>query len=93
MIREYGGVRVQIPSYVLLFELDDSRPVFHRPNAEFVVTASECGFRRDDEPNGITKGDLLPAKHAVRFGRPCLRCFPELKRLPESLLDAKAGRL
>lgn len=71
MRRSYGGIEIEVPSTVAIFEPDDARPVFHRLRDDVTL----CGML------AVDRAVSLPAKHAVRFARPCARCWPRLSTL------------
>lgn len=81
----YAGVTVSLPGSVLVLDADEARPVFHRPGYLYdQEAATACG-------HPATSRNYLPARHARRFARPCLRCFPQLRGQAE--LEVKAAPL
>jgi hypothetical protein len=87
MRRAYGGVKITIPSSVWIFDPDLRRPVFHARRT--------CRLPRGEYPGypGARSALGLPARHAIRFARPCRICWPELRDDPQLELELLEGPL
>lgn len=101
MRRDYGGITVQLPGTVTIFDLDARRPVYHSAPYERARDCPDSWERRTlcgvlvhrhvyETDAAEHHGVGVPARHAVRFARPCRRCWPELLG---STLELLAGRL
>lgn len=102
MIVTYGSTAISLPPAVVLFDLDEAVPVFHAGADDWRLErddegetiawsiATRCGRvtygERGDEVETPATGFAIPARHAIRFGRPCRRCWPILLKHP-SLFD------
>lgn len=76
---DYAGV---------FFTLWAKVPVYHgmnwdyrdKPNSVVNRTVTRCGLTVDSYDNETDRyrdpGTFIPMQHAVKFGRPCKRCFP-----------------
>ena len=96
----YAGVSVDLGEVAWLFDVWASRPVFHasvwrsdlEPDEDGATAAifTRCGIATRSSRRGGTLGSAtaLPPKHARRFARPCLHCWPELR---SGQLELKAG--
>lgn len=79
-----GGVEDDVYS-VVFFAIHDRVPVFHkhgwwtRDSRQDNVDATVCGRATWDPVRKRVLTTNLPTVHAVRFGRPCLSCWPELR--------------
>lgn len=79
MKRRYGGVEIDLPGLVDVFDLEARRPIFHHERRE----QTACGIDRYTPTNdGVSflVPTTIPTKHARRFARPCRRCWPALAR-------------
>ena len=89
MKHEYAGTTIELGAYVAIFDGDAAVPIFHasrepaQEGCSWFIRRARCGVaifaQRDDEPYERHAIEI-PARHAVRFGRPCLTCWPELRR-------------
>lgn len=84
-----AGAKITLPLTVAFFDVDVRRPIYHSApystsrSVEGVWTRTTlCGlvvFRQLDHGDEREHRAVeIPARHARRFGRPCLRCWPEL---------------
>lgn len=91
MRRDYGGVGVDLDDTVWIFDVYAAEPIFHHaeldePRDGRRVVRTRCGEpvhsedRRD--PAMMGSAHWLPPRHAVRFARPCLTCWPQLRAQP-----------
>jgi hypothetical protein len=84
-------------SFVLIFDPAEGRPVYHKrvpcsTSDAGIAERSSCGMTRSvvSSWSGSARTLVLEHRHARRFARPCLRCWPELRT---GQLELKAGPL
>jgi hypothetical protein len=79
--------------FVLILSPAEARPAFHRREPMCLDTLeqerSACGIVRS-VGDASSRTLLLEHRHARKFARPCLRCWPELA---SGQLELKAGPL
>lgn len=93
----YGSVEVDLGYDVVILNFDHGPPVFHAPADEFDIerdeegdvvywrTKTRCGetlYSEANERESERRGTSLPARYAVKFGRPCATCWPRLRAQP-----------
>jgi hypothetical protein len=83
MRRSYGTVTVDLPRVVTFLDPFGSPPIFHRISTAGHWLTTGCGewLWRSDTEQTRQRSDL-PVRHAVKFGRPCSTCWPELRAQP-----------
>lgn len=96
MIAEYAGMEIDVGHTLWLFDTWRTTPIFHRVKfagergARYLVT--RCGTPvNSDERGGLASATVLPAKHGVKIGRPCLTCWPELRRQTSIFATRRPG--
>lgn len=89
----YGGAELDLGTTVAIFDTEEAVPIFHasreggteREGCSWSIRRARCGlaiFEQElDEPYRLNAIEI-PTRHAVHFGRPCRRCWPELLRRP-----------
>lgn len=89
MKHDYGASTIEIPATVAILDGDAAQPIYHRSEpagregCSWFARRTSCGriiFAQQDDLEPEHHGFEIPARHAVRFGRPCLTCWPELRR-------------
>jgi hypothetical protein len=97
---EVAGQSIDIGEVVYLVDPEPARPTFHRLKQDGCASGglwTACGLPRGTAPamdaDGALHGSVvrIPARHARRFARPCLRCWPAIGRQAE--LELKGGPL
>lgn len=88
----YAGVELDLGHTVWLFDTNHAAPVFHAaegrpawlgPRDGGTILVTRCGRATDhDYRRGYADALHLPPKHAVKFGRPCAVCWPQLRGRP-----------
>lgn len=85
MKNTYGGTEIDIGHSGWIFDDWRPTPIFHRvkfvgePGEKYLVTG--CGQPvHAERRGGLASATHLRAEHVVKFARPCLTCWPELRR-------------
>jgi hypothetical protein len=76
-----AGLTIETGPVVFVTDIWASRPIYHRRAEPFDVARDRtaCGVGLYAFADGYAR-TALPPKHAVRIGRPCVKCWPELQR-------------
>lgn len=71
MRHDVAGIEISVDGNAWVGNTGHSRPVFH------------AWGRADFTRCGVVLGACvaLPPRHAVKFARPCARCWPEIRRV------------
>lgn len=94
----YGGFEIELGGIVWIFDIWAARPVFHRADFTGELGAmwlkTGCGEPVESERRRGTAGTAvaLPPKHAVRIGRPCATCWPQLRAQPSLFTRPRSTR-
>lgn len=89
MKAEFAGAELDLGAIVWIIEAECARPVYHahkmvgEPGHRHLVTRCGIAVEAEHRNAGYRSAMPLPPKHAVRFGRPCATCWPELRRQRE----------
>lgn len=81
MKRTYGSTEIELEHRVYFCGngITAAAPIFHRANWP-INGRTACGLELWDQSTDIGyEYQSVPAKHAVRFGRPCATCWPALR--------------
>jgi hypothetical protein len=75
----YGNVEIDLPSHRcwIFGYAEAATPVFHRNHGHGSGTTA-CGLQLSNVLGVVG----LPLKHAMRIGRPCAACWPQLRAQP-----------
>jgi hypothetical protein len=79
------GGAVSASDEVIFFGLWQKVPVYHRYGVydsgtrQDDVEATVCGLPTRNEERKASLATSIPTHHAAKFGRPCLKCFPEAR--------------
>lgn len=101
MKHQYAGIEIDLGYSVEIIDIDAAVPIFHRSHGwidrdKGWRTKTKCGLTMYEETpleNGNyyatnhVRASLHP-RHAVKFARPCTKCWPEL-RAQRSLFQEK----
>jgi hypothetical protein len=91
-----GGVDVD-DWVVVMFSLYPKVPVYHRfgnwlnGTPQNDVDATACGLACWNPDRRQALGTNVPTVHAEKFGRPCLRCFPEAREAVAYKREVESG--
>lgn len=85
-----AGLELDLGHTAWLFDPEAAVPIFHAAGlryrgdgTEARILVTRCGLPvHAEDRNGYRTAAHLPPRHAVRFARPCRRCWPALLQRP-----------